>query len=202
MRGNLIRQRSGLSGLLARGLHPSDKPVIEPDFTNAGALPRGASLGERLLIGFSLNPVSGLDVLGSIKAIQPVGWHQDCLPSAPYSPGDRSNSVRNFTYERIKPLFHASLSETKERLGGRHAPLVVSLTNLSDFAECRFAPSLAAVPYGSGFIAQTPDELRRQANKLYEIAAHVCRLDVAAHLEEQAAALLAEAEIQAAAALK
>jgi hypothetical protein len=46
------------------------------------------------------------------------------------------------------------------------------------------------------FVQQTPDELRRQASKLYAIAAHVSRRDVASHLKEQAAALLAEAELR------
>jgi hypothetical protein len=46
------------------------------------------------------------------------------------------------------------------------------------------------------FVARTPDELRGQANKLYAIAAHVCRREVKGHLEEQAAALLAEAELR------
>jgi hypothetical protein len=50
------------------------------------------------------------------------------------------------------------------------------------------------------FVSQTPEELRTQASKLYAIAAHVCRRDVAQHLEQQAAALLAEAELRSVAA--
>ena len=46
------------------------------------------------------------------------------------------------------------------------------------------------------FVLQTPDELRRRASKLYSIAAHVSRREVAGHLKEQAAALLAEAELK------
>ena len=50
------------------------------------------------------------------------------------------------------------------------------------------------------WVPQTPDDLRRHANKLQAIAAHVHRADVACHLREQAAALLAEAQLKAAAA--
>jgi len=46
------------------------------------------------------------------------------------------------------------------------------------------------------FVQQTPDELRRLASKLYAVAAHVSRREVANHLNEQAAALLAEAELR------
>jgi len=49
---------------------------------------------------------------------------------------------------------------------------------------------------GQAFIPQTVDELRRQAAKLYAIASHVARQEVACHLNEQAAALLAEAELR------
>ena len=47
---------------------------------------------------------------------------------------------------------------------------------------------------------ETPDELRRHAGKLEAIAAHVRRQDVASHLREQAALLLAQAELRAIAA--
>ena len=50
------------------------------------------------------------------------------------------------------------------------------------------------------WVPQTPDDLRRDANKLQAIAVLVCRPDVACHLREHAAALLAEAELKAAAA--
>ena len=49
---------------------------------------------------------------------------------------------------------------------------------------------------GQAFVPQTPNELRRQAAKLYAIASHVARQDVACHLTEQAAALLAEADLR------
>jgi len=52
------------------------------------------------------------------------------------------------------------------------------------------------------FVMSTPDELRRQASKLYAIAAHVRRRKVAGRLEEQAGALLAEAELSSVAARK
>ena len=47
---------------------------------------------------------------------------------------------------------------------------------------------------------QTPDDLRRQAGKLQKIALYVRRPDVASHIREHAAALLAEAELAAVAA--
>ncbi len=50
------------------------------------------------------------------------------------------------------------------------------------------------------WVPQSPDELRRQAMKLQAIAGHVYRSDVAFHLREQAAALLAEAELKTVAA--
>lgn len=46
---------------------------------------------------------------------------------------------------------------------------------------------------------QTPADLRRQASKLQTLAAHVMRRDVALHLQEHAARLLAEAELKDAA---
>jgi hypothetical protein len=49
---------------------------------------------------------------------------------------------------------------------------------------------------GQAFVSQSPDELRRQAAKMYAIASHVARQDVASHLNEHAAALLAEAELR------
>lgn len=50
------------------------------------------------------------------------------------------------------------------------------------------------------YFPQTPDALRRHASKLQAMAAFVCRQDVAWHLKEQAAAVLAEAELRAIAA--
>lgn len=47
------------------------------------------------------------------------------------------------------------------------------------------------------WVPQTPGELRRHAAKLQAIAALVHRPDVASHLREHAAALLAEAELMA-----
>lgn len=46
------------------------------------------------------------------------------------------------------------------------------------------------------WLPQTPAELRRQASKLQLLASHVSRPDVARHLEEHAAKLLAEAELK------
>jgi len=46
------------------------------------------------------------------------------------------------------------------------------------------------------WVPQTPEDLRRQAGKLQAIAAFVHRPDVASHLREHAAALLAEAELK------
>jgi hypothetical protein len=50
------------------------------------------------------------------------------------------------------------------------------------------------------WVPQTPDELRRHAKKLEAIAAFVSRPDVAFHLKEEAAAVLAEAALREAAA--
>ena len=50
------------------------------------------------------------------------------------------------------------------------------------------------------WMPQTPDDLRRQAGKLQKIALYVRRPDVASHIREHAAALLAEAELAAVAA--
>jgi hypothetical protein len=49
------------------------------------------------------------------------------------------------------------------------------------------------------WVYQTPDDLRRHADKLQAIAALVRRPDVACHLREQAAVALAEAKLKAAA---
>jgi hypothetical protein len=46
------------------------------------------------------------------------------------------------------------------------------------------------------WLPQTPEELRRQADKLQKLAAHVARNDVAHRLREQAAELFAEAELR------
>jgi hypothetical protein len=46
------------------------------------------------------------------------------------------------------------------------------------------------------WLPQTPEELRRQADKLQRLAAYVVRSDVANHLQEQAAQLFAEAELR------
>jgi hypothetical protein len=46
------------------------------------------------------------------------------------------------------------------------------------------------------WVPQSPDDLRRQAQTLRKLAAHVSRRDVAGHLEEQAAELLAKAELR------
>jgi len=46
------------------------------------------------------------------------------------------------------------------------------------------------------WLPQTPDELRRQADKLDQLAVHVARSDVAHRLKEQAAQLFAEAELR------
>ena len=46
------------------------------------------------------------------------------------------------------------------------------------------------------WVPQSPQDLRRQAETLRKIAAHVSRRDVARHLEEQAAELLAKAELR------
>lgn len=47
------------------------------------------------------------------------------------------------------------------------------------------------------YISETPYALRRHASKLQAMAAFVYRQDVAWHLKEQAAAVLAEAELRA-----
>ncbi|HLO19037.1 MAG TPA: hypothetical protein VK192_00905 [Sphingomicrobium sp.] len=46
------------------------------------------------------------------------------------------------------------------------------------------------------WLPQTPEELRRQADKFEKLAAFVSRGDVAQHLKEQAAQLIAEAELR------
>jgi|KBSSwiStaDraftv2_1062776.scaffolds.fasta_scaffold3613902_1 hypothetical protein len=46
------------------------------------------------------------------------------------------------------------------------------------------------------WLPQTPDDLRRQADRLGQLAAHVARRDVAQRLKEQAAQLFAEAELR------
>lgn len=46
------------------------------------------------------------------------------------------------------------------------------------------------------YVPETPDALRRHASNLQAIAAFVYREDVALHLQEQAAAVLAEAELK------
>lgn len=56
-----------------------------------------------------------------------------------------------------------------------------------------------ADPMDHEWVPRTPGELRRHATKLQAIAALVHRSDVASHLREHAAALLAEAELKAAA---
>lgn len=46
------------------------------------------------------------------------------------------------------------------------------------------------------WILQTPADLRRHASKLQALAAYVSRPDVAQHLQEHAASLLAEAALK------
>jgi hypothetical protein len=47
------------------------------------------------------------------------------------------------------------------------------------------------------WVRQSPDELRRQARKLQVLAAFVHRQETARHLRDQAASLIAEAELKA-----
>ena len=46
------------------------------------------------------------------------------------------------------------------------------------------------------WLPQTPEELRRQADKFQRLASYVSRSDVAQHLREHAAQLFAEAELR------
>lgn len=59
-------------------------------------------------------------------------------------------------------------------------------------------PPLWGTPFNMDheWLPQTPEELRRQADKFQRLAAHVSRGDVAERLKEQAAQLFAEAELR------
>jgi len=94
---------------------------------------------------------------------------------------------------RSKVLSHNSSQATANVLFPLIADPYVSLRN-ADRAGFRHD-----CPMKHEWVPQTPDDLRRDANKLQAIAVLVCRPDVACHLREHAAALLAEAELKVAA---